>query len=1103
MENNRSGLREWLAGGSVAGALAALLGVVGAVNVGAEAVRVGRGGRLGDAVAERHAPTPIWRYRAIEDATVKASADLSVGAWENLIDGKMKPQAYFSSIEGVTVSVSLNHPRHIEALGVLTPAWDSWATPLALDVRVNGSAPRRITVRGAGIAPNADAPERGSPVIIPIRAQVSSLEVTVVDAERPSVHNTVGSIELLEAERGPDRLDFTLTGGIPDDAAGVRLFMNSRDPVRQMNVRIHTGNRPYRRLNEGFDGTYWLSAVNSVSAGESVVDLTWEQFVNPTAPELQLNPLNAFMVEVEQVGPSRGEVGLTAWEFIGEGDRLQPAWEHIVIPPRAPDGEGWRMGVPSNGFGRFGWTQSSGLLVGDISMGSFTYFMLNGRNEDRSQAFIFHDGEKGRPTHWRRSHIDWTSVVHQERFGEGAKMSWADDVGSRPWPVSLTYSVLAPGFLVDSDLRRFAFGIEAKDARAPLLLYVDAAEGLKWVDSSVALDGARMARGWVVAVWPDQPNMPIVFAPQRRPKTITSDGGLLEFIFPGRLQRIAIGTPSGFRWWEGSAGLMDADTAQLAEHAQHLASILRAYPKTSSMQFKDDQTHVRIRETVGHVIWDNEWNEPSTVIAPIPPMVSFAYDQQYPSIELPEAVKDLGVPTKIGPYRYVDGSTVEYRLPVPPVAGRMYLRPSGEHALADDVAGKMAQTTNIPDEPWQITNLLPWSAWAPQALGLTLMNESQRRNFLDAWKVTFDVTLTPFPWQLRREPWTGQRYLYSYAWMHHTSRTFGDIISGHGAFLYACDLYARASGDWETMEANWPLVNAVMQFYHTHHDWAHLQVPCHESSGATAFDMELIAYLGAVGYTRMAETLGREDDAAMGRLILARLGVPLSVRWLGARWVAPELCGPVEVPFSSPGLTDEVGFVRTQSPHWHIGLSLTWKGPFYEAFAAQLWGAGKEFWHYFQKDLIEQVQPSLWTEDSWYRIKNVAAHLYMRGLLGIPTDAMVSEIERQGELGILGLSPTPREARLYAPLYAMIIGRDHPMTLRNWGRAALLSGTYDEHTNTARIEFECAQPFEVELALRQPAVSHDINGVRHGTVEAGDAVIVALPAGRSRLELQF
>lgn len=1046
---------------------------------------------------------PLWYLHALENASVKTASELGAGDAANLVDGKLQPQVRFGNVKGATFTITLNQPRYVNAIGVLRPAWSTWAKAATLDVRINNAKPLRVSLKKGDIVPNAKSIENIEADIIEIASEVRVMEITVVDTESISPYNIVGTLEVVEATRGPDVANLALVEGVPDNASGLRLCFDMDRPVAQMNVSLFTGNRPFNRPKDNFRANYWTAVINNIPAGQSEAVVPWEQFVNPTAPELKLNPLNAFKIEFQQADGAAIPSGVASWSFVTGAERLKPAWEQIVVASRPADKDGWREGIPSDGFGRFGWTESSGLLVGDLAVGQFKYLSLDRQNKGRLQTFTFFDGEEGRRLIWNRTNVDWTSVVHQTLYDQPATIQWADEKGRKPVPTSLTYSILAPGFLVDSDQRCFAFGIANKDAGSPNLLYADST-GLRWASSKEALHGKSLSEGWLVAVWPDQPHMPILFAPKHRPLKIQAKGGILLIQFEGSLDRIAVGAPGGFRWWQGAPNKLDQHAQQLAGRSRTLAAILRAYPKTCDMRFKDEKTSVLIRETFGHVVWSNEWNEPSTAIAPVSPMISFAKDMGYP-LEVPHNLKDLDIPTKVGPYRYVDGATVEYRLSVPPTNGRMYLRPDGADVLADDIAGKITQKPSARNPRWleNTTNLAPWMGWAPRSLGLTLMNESQRTDFLDSWKMVLEDAFKPNPWYVRTEPWSGQNYIYSFAWMNSTNRTLGDIISGNGAILYASNLFARASGDWEMIERNWPLLNAVMQHYRVQHDWLHMQVPCHESEGSTAFDMELIGYLGAVGYLRMAETLGKHDDEAMGRLIVARLSVPLSMRWLGAKWVAPDLCKAGEVPFSSPGITDGTGFVREQSPHWHIGMSLTWKGPFYEAFAAQLWGAGESFWRFFEGVLIENIQPSLWTEKSWYRTKNVAAHLYMRGLLGAPVEDAIKELKRQGELGIFGMSPKAQEAQLYAPLYAMVVGRQFPVIINDWGRAALVAGSYDKTTKKATIKFDCDREFTATLVLTQPAVGYSINGKPMGTLTAGNNVSIELPAGTVALEISF
>ncbi len=1046
---------------------------------------------------DRHDVKASWRLQAIESASVTTDSEITDGEAGNVVDATLLPRVMFKKLNGTTLKIRMDEPRVIHTLGILRPGWSTWSSATKLDVRVNSGPAERIDLLNSRIAPNTKSLDGAMAHIITIGKEVRTIEITVVDTESVTEFNTVGTIEILEALQGPDVLDFAPLEGVSANSSGINLHFDHERATSQVGIKLHTGNYPFRRIG----AQIWSTMINHVPAGQQTVTIPWGQFQNPVAPQLELNALNAYKIEVHNQSGA-GVPGLKSWSFVNSGTKLKPAWEQITTTAHPADENGWRAGVPADGFGRFGWTGADGLLVGNLTNNSFDYMMINRENDGRRSQFGFYTGAPNRPKQWTRRYVNWTGVVHQVLYGEPADKSWAIDTSKKPMPTSLTYSSLVPGFLIDSDDTQFSFGLSNDSVKTPQLLY-KSKSGLQWVSAQEGVSGEQMTEGWLVAVWPSQPQMPVMFAPKHKPERIHADGAMLVFEFPEAVERMGVGTPSGFRWWDGQAGKVDQGSHQLAKKSKRLASILRAYPKSCEMKFKDDDSSVRIRETFSHVVWDNDWQDDALVIAPVSPLLSFAADTGYP-VKLPGDLNDAGIPTKVGPYRYAEGTTVEYELPLPPTAGRMYLRPAGEHTLADDIAAKLTQSPKR-SEHWlrNTSNIAPWMVWTSRSWGLTLMDDQQRHDFIDSWKIVFDDAFKPHPWYLRTEPWSGKRYIYSFAWLDVTNRTFGDINSGHGAILYASNLYARASGDWEMLEKNWALLNAVMEYYKVHHDWCYMQAPCHESTGDSAFDMDLIGYLGAVGYMRTAEALGKEEEAAIGRLLVARFSVPLSMRWLGAKWVAPDLSDSVSVPFSSPGITDSQGFVREQSPNWKIGLSLSWKGPSPEAFMAQIWGCGEEFWKFFEYDLIEKIEPSLWTEKNWYRPKNVVANLYMRGLLGAPSQKIIDALDEQGKTSVLGLSPKVAEAREYAPVYAMAIGMNYPVVLKDWGHAALLSAEYDESNSQAVIKFDSKRESIVTLEITQSAKSYVINGIAQGHLDMGNDVQVKLPTGKTTLEINF
>lgn len=1033
-----------------------------------------------------------WRYTLIKDSKVTVMPMPTRGASEHLIDGDPKTQALFNKLKGASVKIEFGEPRIIQAIGILRLGWETWAIPETILIKINNGEQKCVELR----KPRSPAKDIDilnlNPDTIEIDTTVRTIEITVIETESTSIYNICGTLEIFEAARGPISIDLNETGCIPVNAEGLNLTLDVKEPINQVNVKVITGNYPFRRNS----AISYTALINDLKKGQNTVNICWEQFNNQTSPELKLNPFNIYKIEIEGVQSTMKPIVLSSWNFIFGEHKLKTAWEQLAPISHEADADGWRMGIPSSGFGRFGWSQGKGLLVGNLTRDTFDYMLYNGNGSSRVQHFIFKSSKTNQRI-WDRLYVDWTGVVHQSLMAEEEEeKTLAPDKRKKVnTPISLIYSILVPGFLINSESTEFSFG--CSNAGIPSLLYVSS-KGLQWTSTNKPLNGGDMVEGWLVAVWPEQPNMPVMFTLKHRPTKIII-GPILVFEFPERIGRIAIGTPSGFREWNGKAGSLDEQARSLAEKSRVLSEILRAYPKSCHMKFKDTDKNVLVRETFEHIIWNNDWNEQSRAIAPISPLLNFASDMKYP-VELPKQLIDIDIPTKVGPYRHVNGSTVEYRLPLPPTAGRMYLRPAGMDELADYIAAQITQKTVVPKLE-TLTNIAPWILWTSRALGLTLMNDSQRKDFLDSWKVVFEAALKPYPWYLRTEPWSGTKYIYSFAWLSRTNLTFGDINSGNGAILYAANIYARSSGDWDLIKNNWPLLKAVQQYYQVHHDWCYMQPPCHESAGDSAYDMDLIGYLGAVGFLRMAETLGKDDDIAIGRLLVARFSVSLCMRWLGAMWVAPDKSSPEALPFSSPGLTDSKGFVNGQVAHYLIGLSLCWKGSTPEAFECQLWGCGEAFWKYFEYELIEKMKPPFRTEENWFRHKNIDAHFYMRGLLGASAKELRNELEQIK--GCLGLRPSKGDAQYHTALYAMVVGKDFPVKLKDWGKAALLKAEYDTTQQEAVLKFTCAQQFKLILELDRDVISQMVNGQKRNGLSHGNAVQLELPAGESTVKLLF
>jgi hypothetical protein len=1052
-------------------------------------------------------------------------------------------------LAGATLTLDFPANTTLRGLAIPRVGWADWAVPAEISVTADGVRLGRFTLQAPRHNPDDKKPDPQKPRIVTTDVldfgqprSVRQLRVTVEKTD--TTGNKHGALKICGYKHAPIRIDLNPVGGVPANSEGVELHLHLDSPKPLAGQSLAASVYQFRRT------TTLRAPLPTLAPGENRIRIRWEQFAETGLPRLApISPQHFNTLHIGATPPGKNAPGLSlaTWRFLQTPPGIArapaiptPAWEQLPRRDFTPDAEGWRPGIPTDGFGRFGWTQNNGLLVGSLAPDRFTATAIDGKGNRQTANWTFRLGDATLQS-WTRTTADQVSVRHDTRYDFSGEMR--NELAAKApellketrFPQAITASILAPGFLLDSRDKKLL--IEATATRpgetrwtAPRIL-APTTTGLRWIKPGEPLAGATLAEGWIIAEWPDREALPLMLALQKKPATIRGHGAALEITFEAELGRLGVAFPSGYHHRHASPATATDDA--LAHRARQIAAILRAYPHTTTQHFRtpaDDPASIEIRETTRHLEWTNDWAEPARRVAPLPPLVRFAADQGYPvklsaETTAPEFLPHFAWPTKTGNYTAVEGDTLHYRLPVPPRDTRLYLRPAGSDTLADHIAAALPGARPDPGK-LATDGLNAWWMTAPSSLALTLLDPGQREKFLEAWRIRIDQTLRPNAWFLRREPFSQAAYPVSFGWIETSTGTLGDLNSGLGAVLYAAWAYARCSGDWPLIAQNWPALRGALEYYLVQHDWNNMQTGAREHSGSSAIDMDGIGYEGAIAYAAMSEQLGYADDAALGRLLAARLGLSTVIRWLGPAWTRPGL--PREQWTSvGVGLSEFAGFDTFGARHGgpdhaagEIALSLSWVGQYPELYDLHLRGAGRDFWQWFEHDFVEKKMEN-WRKDHPGNRNNhpanIAAHLYMRGLLGAPLAELRDELSRQAKWG---LEPHGDIARENAALYAMLVGRDFPVSLTSWGRAAVLEAVYDDAQKRATLRFRSDRPGELTLALAPhaaPPASVLLNGkpvrpeitTATATASATTSTTAAttlrlpLPEGESRYEISF
>lgn len=974
--------------------------------------------------------------------------------------------------------ITFPEPVKLPRLALLRVGWNDWAAPEAIEVKVNGDAPKTVALSSGRVNPNAKTAELPGDILELGDRPVSTLEFRVTSVE--SGGNRHGSLKLFV----PDSA--TVPREIPEDLSATSGFTAEIElPETVEHAFLTATARRFRRAIN------WVRPLPPLKPGLNRIAVDWSEFACPEEPETALPPANIHQVNLVLPGGAKQ----AQFRILPGGEKPAASFaEQYPMPDFSADRDGWRNGIPAEGFGRFGYQTVNGLLTVNLEKDGIFY------QTDQSHMSLRFGNGAPQETSWQRMKAasDHMVIAQLKRFRDAKE----NKVTSRAFgefdasrlPERYIASILAPGFLIDS--RDPVFTVSpAVDLGTPHLLFPEKGGKLRWAQGEIDL--SLLGEGWALLFFEKRPGQPVLLAFDRKPQKAMREGNGVGFLFGQPRGFLGIGTPAGNRHYPGAIGALDAGTARLAETSRKLAALLRNYPLQSRMKFKCSDGRVDFAEKFRFLSWRNEWGESGEPCLPCPPLVSFAADQKY-LVEFPEgAPEPFGLDTKYGPYRVwrlAKTDTGRYSLPLPSADNTIY-----PNVPSDPLAAKIAQaiTAHIGGEPQRLLSgdgLTCWWMLASGAMAQPLFNAEQQEKIAANWKNRVEFVLSPRPWFRRTEPHSGISYPLSFAWTDRALEIQGDPNSGIGAALSGLSNYARFTGDWQAIARNWEMIRRIPLYFYYSHDWTMMQAGCREHTAASAIDMEVITFEGAAGLARMAKAVGKGDDLAAARMLLARYALSSSMKWKALSYRRPDL--PKEKWNAiGIGFNEFYGFevmgARGKDQNYinsEIALSLAWIGDYPCFFSMLLAGNGKEFWHFFEYDYVEK-QLDEWRKRhpgnrNWHDA-NIAPHLYMRLLLGEPAAEVTKELEAQKML-----SPDPRMAAENAGFYALYLADGAPVVLQDWGKAKLLRFDWNKAAKRVEAEFDSPDTFLLDFRL-------------NGTPSEGPRKVQTFPAGKQRIIWQF
>ncbi|AHF93315.1 hypothetical protein OPIT5_26965 [Opitutaceae bacterium TAV5] len=1093
----------------------ALLTTTSAIAAAFAIVSTSSGAEAGPLVlnAEFDPPRRWVAWTDAEIASITTSAPDQGKSTAGLLDGKPSTSTRFPKLKGSTTTLTFKTPRTIRQLAFLQGGWDNWALPKKLKLRLDDKDTLEVTLQNAP----------GKIQSVSLNRTLTQLEVQVLDiySDAKRIHPWGGFGGIGESLYGTTEWSL-LAPPLQDHQRNLRITIET--PVATTaNAVFAIGNTSKHRalrfahppiaLQPG-KHTYTLS-LDGLKPAE---DYGYEPRPRHLETLMLSGPDEQTPIRLIAVEAVPAPVAETPWEA------LPP----ITFPTRQIDGKTWTEGHSYRTAGRFSNSTYNGLINEVVSGNWIRVYTANGDSLYRRQDFDFHvKGQEADTTDstgelWRvklgtynpkREKItaNWTTMINERRGRDNTVLR-------------VTTGLLAPGFLIDTPKTltlssrgggKLPVRSGAPDEDEARFMKPDATEsGKPMIGPSAILTShglftkpqtiQNLREPWIVAIWGIADGKPTFWGDKAVALLLTADTSA-----PIEWTSSSLRLPPA-RWGFSSAfhGLLNEGwkPESVSNRARQVARMLRTYPVDCREYYLVEDDAVRIRNEFRYERWGNPaWQ--TTDYAPLPPIYSWARDSlQWQGIPADSGTSaETNLKTPIGPFRWLDGATLDYTLPRIPARHAAWPQRAEfsdtYQSMNDAITAKIHPplATRSTNHPWILAYQ---DRWTQGIIGGSFHQPQALQSLLDLAHLNVERMYAPSSWILRRELFTQEPYQLR-GWLDRSTLPvmFGDPNSNVGQAAYSTYLYALYSGDWATVRRLWPRMMETLRIFEILNDWAIPATTSREAVKYGSIDMDTIAYAGVAAMHRMAQVLGQTDDAARIAYLQTKIAAATALRFNFPRYLDPETKYPrlFGVGFAEDGPAIERASPKHTGGLDHIAMCLTWTGEMPEMYDFYLNILGPEFFTHFQRDFMDK-QFSGWREMAYNQSRS-AAHIANRAwLTDWPADALKNDLETW--LAHLKQKHTPYYA---SGMFGTYTAHETGVYLVGWEPARFVKSRYDHAARQLSLDMENPNPFELEIhapappsTLRldnreQPLAGIQSNGNRHR---------IPLPHG-GKIEIHF
>lgn len=762
--------------------------------------------------------------------------------------------------------------------------------------------------------------------------------------------------------------------------------------------------------------------------------------------------------------------------------------EERMVERREAENGGWRSGLDMTSFGRYGWLAlpRHGLGYGATESSVFV------------PHFRFAEGDRPTFRCW---------IPASEPVGESAAedVTWTTQtlrskvkVGERICTRTFREGLTAPGALFETDAPEVALSLWKGGDRSPGVVMGEFDGAFKTFEGDAVreIPWNRLSANYIVLCErPGRPTFPVVVTLEHHPESVRLLSDSLRFRRTDGVGQIGAAFLGGI-----APGVVPEQ-----KRVRRLAAIMNAYPWMcrEDFRFNADRSEVEIRNRYTYLDLPNDWGTEGLHVAPLPPLVAFAVDEEAYPARLPPQTIDVGYMSLYGRYLVVCGEEAAYSLPVPDLRFVQRLDVCGHEALRA-AASKAVETFWMPtlrafayedsgSHLCATANLLPaWCFVGPAARqvietrGLCFFDYIERGvRALDAIDFSFRSHRTAE----RTEPFTGKSYL-TYGWRKWTGgrEHFGDVTNFRGFEMTPFSEWLAITGRWNEYRDRWPVLKRHFDVLPRRADWAVMGLDCMEDRAKHQIDMGPDSWMAVVAGHRMAKGFGDERFADFCQYLAAKGAVALVTSFARRNWcLAYDNTWDLEKQIPEGGWDDTDGVIGC--PWQRTGISLNalggcvWSEEEFRLYREYVPGFVRLFLdnlerHYPQWIDIAYRSPVTGGGENEPFVQAQVLQAYE--LVGRPTDelfgllrrALGEDLPRPGHSYVSwGTVDTLRVA--FAHLLAT---RDNPLALGEHGASRVEEGRYDPATGVSRLVFAAKAAFDLQLVTAVRPASVKVNG---------------------------